>query len=257
MPERVQLLLKSHGNAGDFLEPIAVAAGAKSTIVVTAPPPSEKPGDQIGHYKIREQLGEGGCGIVYVAEQTEPVRRRVALKVIKLTLSCSQKQFYMTMTTKTTATSKPNVYLFTRWSSAKQTEGDSKNRQHSNGEAWCAQRDLPMPEVIGDKAVVVILNETSISAAFCPAYAVAEFFQFQVRGLPADNLTLQIDPLHTATSAIANSSCALTTVFNFGGVGCSGSGLVFYFNHLGNGVTTLPLYWKDGLIDMPPSVLNI
>ena len=47
-------------------------------------PPSEKPGDLIGHYKIREKLGEGGCGVVYVAEQTEPVRRRVALKVIKL-----------------------------------------------------------------------------------------------------------------------------------------------------------------------------
>ena len=47
-------------------------------------PPSEKPGDIIGHYKIREKLGEGGCGVVYVAEQTEPVRRRVALKVIKL-----------------------------------------------------------------------------------------------------------------------------------------------------------------------------
>ncbi len=38
---------------------------------------------QIGPYKIREQLGEGGMGIVYVAEQTEPVRRKVALKLIK------------------------------------------------------------------------------------------------------------------------------------------------------------------------------
>src|SRR6185369_11461418 len=52
--------------------------------MVVAPLPSEKPGDFIGLYKIREQLGEGGCGMVYVAEQTEPVRRRVALKVIKL-----------------------------------------------------------------------------------------------------------------------------------------------------------------------------
>ncbi|MCX6930927.1 MAG: serine/threonine protein kinase, partial [Verrucomicrobia bacterium] len=47
-------------------------------------PVTEKPGDRIGRYKLREKIGEGGCGIVYVAEQEEPVRRRVALKVIKL-----------------------------------------------------------------------------------------------------------------------------------------------------------------------------
>jgi WD40 repeat protein/serine/threonine protein kinase len=55
--------------------------GRKSTIVL---PITEQPGDRIGRYKIRENLGEGGCGVVYVAEQEEPVRRRVALKVIKL-----------------------------------------------------------------------------------------------------------------------------------------------------------------------------
>ena len=37
----------------------------------------------IGPYKLLEQIGEGGMGVVYVAEQTEPVRRRVALKIIK------------------------------------------------------------------------------------------------------------------------------------------------------------------------------
>ena len=47
-------------------------------------PVIEQPGDRIGRYKLREKLGEGGCGVVYVAEQEEPVRRRVALKVIKL-----------------------------------------------------------------------------------------------------------------------------------------------------------------------------
>jgi len=41
-------------------------------------------GLSIGRYKLLEKIGEGGCGVVYVAEQTEPVRRRVALKVIKL-----------------------------------------------------------------------------------------------------------------------------------------------------------------------------
>jgi serine/threonine protein kinase/Flp pilus assembly protein TadD len=84
---RVQVLLEAHEKAGGFLDPAAApspAAGAKGTILISAPPPSEKPGDVIGRYKIRENLGEGGCGVVYVAEQFEPVRRRVALKVIKL-----------------------------------------------------------------------------------------------------------------------------------------------------------------------------
>jgi hypothetical protein len=79
---RIERLLDSHGRAADFLDPTAIAPSSGTMMI--APPPSEKPGDQIGHYKIREQIGEGGCGIVYVAEQIEPVRRRVALKVIKL-----------------------------------------------------------------------------------------------------------------------------------------------------------------------------
>jgi WD40 repeat protein/serine/threonine protein kinase len=47
---------------------------------------AEKPGDRIGSYKLLQQIGEGGCGVVYMAEQEEPLRRRVALKVIKLGL---------------------------------------------------------------------------------------------------------------------------------------------------------------------------
>jgi hypothetical protein len=47
-------------------------------------PRDEAVGQTIGRYKLLEKVGEGGCGVVYVAEQTEPVRRRVALKVIKL-----------------------------------------------------------------------------------------------------------------------------------------------------------------------------
>src|ERR1017187_130175 len=47
-------------------------------------PHFEQPGDKVGRYKLLQQIGEGGCGVVYMAEQEEPVRRRVALKVIKL-----------------------------------------------------------------------------------------------------------------------------------------------------------------------------
>src|SRR5205085_9521915 len=44
----------------------------------------EEAGERIGHYKLREQIGQGGFGTVWVAEQEHPVRRRVALKIIKL-----------------------------------------------------------------------------------------------------------------------------------------------------------------------------
>ena len=57
-----------------------------------AAPPSphvvtEGPGTIIGRYKLLEKIGEGGFGVVYMAEQEEPVRRRVALKIIKLGIS--------------------------------------------------------------------------------------------------------------------------------------------------------------------------
>ena len=45
---------------------------------------AEKPGSQIGHYKLLQQIGEGGMGVVFMAEQLEPIRRKVALKIIKL-----------------------------------------------------------------------------------------------------------------------------------------------------------------------------
>src|SRR5262245_40033684 len=44
---------------------------------------AEQPGERIGHYKLLQLIGEGGFGVVWLAEQLEPVRRRVALKVIK------------------------------------------------------------------------------------------------------------------------------------------------------------------------------
>jgi serine/threonine protein kinase/WD40 repeat protein len=49
-----------------------------------------RPGDRFGRYKILEEIGQGGCGVVFVAEQEEPVRRRVALKVIKLGMDTRQ-----------------------------------------------------------------------------------------------------------------------------------------------------------------------
>ena len=67
--------------AGRWTQPAAPAPA--KTIALTLPP-LEKPGDWIGQYKILQPIGEGGCGSVYMAEQEKPVRRRVALKIIKL-----------------------------------------------------------------------------------------------------------------------------------------------------------------------------
>src|SRR5690349_18377909 len=50
----------------------------------------EAPGSMIGRYKVLEKVGEGGFGVVYVAEQREPVKRRVALKIIKLGMDTRQ-----------------------------------------------------------------------------------------------------------------------------------------------------------------------
>ena len=81
LKEQVLSLLEAHESAGDFL---------KSTVPPPAVTVTEKPGDRIGRYKLLEQIGEGGCGLVYMAEQEEPVRRRVALKVIKLGMDTKQ-----------------------------------------------------------------------------------------------------------------------------------------------------------------------
>jgi len=50
----------------------------------------EGPGTRIGRYKLLQKIGEGGMGVVYMAEQEEPVRRRVALKIIKLGMDTQQ-----------------------------------------------------------------------------------------------------------------------------------------------------------------------
>jgi WD40 repeat protein/serine/threonine protein kinase len=74
--QQVLSLLEADQEVGDFLD----------SRLPNLPKafPAEKPGDKLGHYKLLEQIGEGGCGVVYLAEQEEPVRRRVALKIIKL-----------------------------------------------------------------------------------------------------------------------------------------------------------------------------
>jgi len=79
--QRVRALLHASENGSDFL----------TTIPASPPLPAiEKPGDRIGRYKLLEQIGEGGCGIVYMAAQEEPLRRQVALKVIKLGMDTRQ-----------------------------------------------------------------------------------------------------------------------------------------------------------------------
>jgi serine/threonine protein kinase len=90
---QVEALLRVHDDAGNFFDKLASVAqpasaegptpGSSGTIRIPGLA-SEKPGDRIAHYKLLQQIGEGGCGVVYMAEQEEPFRRRVALKVIKL-----------------------------------------------------------------------------------------------------------------------------------------------------------------------------
>src|SRR5262249_33329585 len=77
--QEVQSLLQAHEARGSFL------GLHKDGLEVTEDyhPISERPGTVIGHYKLMEQIGEGGFGLVFVAEQLHPVRRKVALKVIK------------------------------------------------------------------------------------------------------------------------------------------------------------------------------
>ena len=82
LQSEVEQLLVDHGEAGNFLRGNALAPTDRRGGNV--PLPAEEPGGTIGPYKLLQQIGEGGCGVVWMAEQTVPVRRRVALKVIKL-----------------------------------------------------------------------------------------------------------------------------------------------------------------------------
>jgi serine/threonine protein kinase len=82
----VEGLLQHYAAQGRFLEGGAYGACAS----VGEPALAERPGTVIGPYKLLQQIGEGGMGAVFMAEQTQPVRRKVALKVIKAGMDSRQ-----------------------------------------------------------------------------------------------------------------------------------------------------------------------
>ncbi len=86
--EQVEGLLRLHADAGSFLEGPEAGLGATGPLALAAAPPAEgtapvRPGTRVGPYQLMELIGEGGMGLVFVAEQEHPIRRTVALKVIK------------------------------------------------------------------------------------------------------------------------------------------------------------------------------
>jgi WD40 repeat protein/serine/threonine protein kinase len=99
---RVEVLLRAHDEPGSFLEhPAAAGAigngGTPEAITLAAVPrpadesdSPEGPGTRIGPYKLLQRIGDGGMGTVWMAEQQEPVRRMVALKVIKAGMDGAQ-----------------------------------------------------------------------------------------------------------------------------------------------------------------------
>jgi serine/threonine protein kinase/tetratricopeptide (TPR) repeat protein len=83
---RVQDLLRAHDEEQSFLRSPALGPG----ITVDQQPSMDRPGTVIGPFKLLQQIGEGGMGTVFMAEQTEPVRRMVALKIIKPGMDSAQ-----------------------------------------------------------------------------------------------------------------------------------------------------------------------
>jgi eukaryotic-like serine/threonine-protein kinase len=77
---QVEALLAAYEKAGSFLEQPAFEC---APTIDQPPQAAEGPGTMIGPYKLLQQIGEGGMGTVYSAEQREPVQRKVAVKVIK------------------------------------------------------------------------------------------------------------------------------------------------------------------------------
>src|SRR5438270_10683977 len=83
--QQVEHLLRLHEGADSFLEKPAAESAATGAFQDAAEQPSspEAPGALIGPYKLLQPIGEGGMGTVWVAQQTEPVKRLVAVKLIK------------------------------------------------------------------------------------------------------------------------------------------------------------------------------
>jgi hypothetical protein len=84
---RLAALLRVLDEEPDFLE----SPPAGLVALPDVPAVAEQPGQSIGRYKLLEEIGEGGMGVVYMAEQREPVYRRVALKIIKPGMDTRQR----------------------------------------------------------------------------------------------------------------------------------------------------------------------
>lgn len=80
----IEELIEAHGDAHSLLGRVqGMAKGANLSTLLEVDGVGEEPGDHIGPYQLLQKIGEGGFGAVYLAEQAEPVQRRVALKIIK------------------------------------------------------------------------------------------------------------------------------------------------------------------------------
>jgi len=91
MRRRVEMMLTAHEKPQSLLDCLApVAALPEAATADLAGPESEQAGTVIGPYKLIQQIGEGGMGTVYMAQQTEPVKRAVALKIIKAGMDTRQ-----------------------------------------------------------------------------------------------------------------------------------------------------------------------
>src|SRR5262245_15236487 len=92
---RLEKLLANDTGESFLAQPLAKAslltpADPPPDVSRPEPPAAPVQGERIGRYQLIQKIGEGGCGVVYMAEQEEPVRRRVALKVIKLGMDSKQ-----------------------------------------------------------------------------------------------------------------------------------------------------------------------